>query len=314
MKTTAVVLILFLMPSVLADNCTITGSWSDPAIIGGERGVFDLQIGPGSGFIDIEFFNMFNDLLWSEYHLQIPATYQIKIPTESDWINGSYRLEVLYDELGNGSDCGKVLVVPLEIRTQHNRTVSIDIIINQSYTMVDTPRTCVPITKEGSSFDVCAQGSVPPGLLESLKFNNMQIIPGNNMGSFNIDITQCTEDADLRASVKAMDDRLIAMDNERMMLTVENSKLHTLICGEGGRFQEVGGRWACNGALGEGGYISKITELNDEKSRLEAEKNARFDGGTVIMIAFIIIVLTVIALLFITRMIFSDKIMVTEAI
>lgn len=271
MKATVALLCIALLPTVFAANCSISGSWDDPSILGGQKAVFNLEISPGSGFVDIEFRNEFNDLLWSDYHLQIPEEYQIKISTEPDWINGTYYLEIFYDETSNGSDCDKTLASQLEVRTSHNRTASIDITVEQSYTLVDTAQTCIPITSDTSTFDICATGSAAKGLVESLFFDDIQVVPGTNLGNIQLGITTCTADIELQDSIKTLDDKLVQMADERDMLMVENGRLNALICGEGGKLIDNPQGMVCTGGQGTG-YIFQINDKEAKLSTCESEK------------------------------------------
>lgn len=313
MKTAFAILMIAMLPTAMAANCTISGDWDDDMIAGGEKAEYELEISPSGGFVDIKFKNEFGDVMWSEDDLQITSPYTIKIPTQSNWYNGSYNLWIEYDEMPNGTDCGKSLTSNIEIMTTYNKTASLTIDVEETYTTEAVERTCTPVSVDGKSYDVCVEGQATKGLAESVFINGVQVKPGQNMGNLELSVTTCNEDVELQTSVKALDDKLLTMSNERDMLMVENGKLNALICGEGGNLiQDQVGQWKCQSGASGGGYLAQIEGLNGRVSDIEMERNSRWDGGSVVLAVFLTAIAVVFALIFLNRIFMPGREVIYE--
>jgi len=189
--------LVLLTPTILAD-CDITGAWTDSTYHAGDNMVFEGDINPEGGFIRGVINNPLGQSVAVLKLRQIDNEYQITLPTNSSFLNGTYTAQVYYVDYANTTLCGNSVSSTTRLESNYTGSdIEVSIELVQTYNKVTQEYDIAPTQSGSSTITGTITTNSIDGLASAFKINDVSLVPGDSIGEVNIYLTQCTADEEM---------------------------------------------------------------------------------------------------------------------
>jgi len=189
--------LVLLTPTILAD-CDITGAWTDSVYQAGDNMVFEGDITPEGGFIRGVINNPLGQSVAVLKLRQIDNEYQITLPTNSSFLNGTYTAQVYYVDYANTTLCGNSVSSTTRLESNYTGSdIEVSIELVQTYNKATHEYDIAPTQSGSSTITGTLTTNSIDGLASAFKINDVSLVPGDSIGEVNIYLTQCNADEEM---------------------------------------------------------------------------------------------------------------------
>lgn len=249
-------LLLVLSPvAALTCDITATGSyqgWTKSSYHANETMVFRGTISPSPGFIDGYIVNLAHpgDHIYEFSHTPTNGnSFEVDMPTNDLFLNGTYRATITYKELNNLTDCpsGTSVAGSTELETDNTQgTIVLNINLGQTYSQTPISATGSPIETPLGTITSSITGTAATGFAPSIRINGTQLVQGTGIGTLDLQLSQCQQNEaaqkayqDVAAFLSSDYTNVLNYQQENARLTEQNSELTKKIEDPGGLNDQV---------------------------------------------------------------------------